>query len=85
MKMNKNEALLILAQKIMDSRIKPFIDKASTIERTIKPIKYNAALDENDYLEWLAKKNNELVHINTYRKDDEQCNTSMIIKIMKTE
>lgn len=68
MKTTKNKALLILAQRIMDTRLKPMIDKASTIEHTRKPIPVNTALYENDYAEWLAKKENKLVHINNRKE-----------------
>ena len=66
--MTKNEALLILAQKIMDTRLKPMIDKALVTPKN-KPIAVNKALYDNDYMEWQAKQENKLVHINN-RKDD---------------
>lgn len=53
----RNEALLILAQRILDSRLKPVIDKCQEMP---KPIKYNKALDDNSYAEWLAKKEDKV-------------------------
>ena len=50
--MNKNEALLILANKILDTRLKPVLDKCMTMPKVIK---YREELDNNSYMEWLAK------------------------------
>lgn len=63
MKMTKNEALLKLAMKVMDTRLKPVLDKCMSMDRDIRPIPYNADIDNNDYMEYLAKKENKLVHI----------------------
>lgn len=67
--MTKNEALLLIANRLMEQRLKPMIDKALTVERTVKPIKYNAALDENDYAEYITAKEGKLTHIHNKRKD----------------
>jgi hypothetical protein len=77
MKTTKNEALLILAQRIMDQRIKPMIDKAISMDHDSKPIAYRPELDNNDYAEYIASKDKTLVHINKHtRKDDETCITT---------
>lgn len=61
MKMSKNEALCRLAQMITDTRLKPVIDKCMTMDRPA--IKVNKTLYDNDYAEWLAKKDGKLTHI----------------------
>lgn len=63
MKMSKNEAIVALTQRLMDQRLKPMIDKASSMDHTIKPIPVNKALYENDYVEYIARKNGQLKHI----------------------
>ena len=63
MRITKNEALLILAQRIMDNRLKPMIDKAISMDHDSKPIPYNEALDDNDYTEYIASKEKTLIHI----------------------
>jgi hypothetical protein len=64
MKTTKNEALLMLSNKLMDKRIKPMLDRMIEYKKeNIKPIKYNPALDEFDYLEWKAKNQGKLAHM----------------------
>jgi hypothetical protein len=64
MLLTKNEALLKLAQGIMDQRLKPMIDRSIELKaERVKPISYNADLDNNDYAEWLAKKEGKLTHL----------------------
>lgn len=61
LKMNKNERLFKLAQSIIDLHVKPVVERCNEMPR--KPIKYNAALDENDYMEYIASKKGKLKHI----------------------
>jgi hypothetical protein len=64
MLMKKNEALLKLAGMIMEQRIYPVVDKSIELKaERVKPISYNADLDNNDYMEWLAKKDGKLTHL----------------------
>lgn len=65
MKTTKNEALLILSRKLMNERIKPQLDKMIEYKNNhVKPIKYNPELDAYDYMEWKAKQENKLIHMN---------------------
>ena len=64
--MTKQDIINNLMTHICNTYVMPTIQRGSNIA---KPIKYNAALDENDYAEYLAKKANKLTHINN-RKDD---------------
>lgn len=63
MNTTKNETLLILAQRIMDQRIKPMIDKAISMDHDSKPIAYRPELDDNDCAEYVASKEKTLIHI----------------------
>jgi hypothetical protein len=65
MKTTKNEALLMLSNKLMDQRLKPMLDRMIEYKKNseIKPIKYNPSLDELDYMEWKAKQNGKLKHL----------------------
>ncbi len=64
MKLTKNEALLMLSNKLMDQRIKPMVDKMVEYKLNHpKVIKYNPELDNNDYMEWKAKQQGKLTHI----------------------
>ena len=65
MKLTKNEALLVLSNKLMDQRIKPMLD--TMIQYRLdnpKPIKYNKALDNDDYALWKARQENKAIVMN---------------------
>jgi hypothetical protein len=81
-----NKMIKIMMQNITKDRLIPTLDRCKSIEmsRPCKAIKYNPALDENDYLEWLAKKNGQLVHItkDEYKKE---INDEGVVKYGKTK
>lgn len=58
---NKQKAMSKLMKQVWSTYVLPTIDRSTDIG--IKPIKYNAELDNNDYAEYIARKNGQLKHI----------------------
>lgn len=64
MKVTKDEALVLLTKKLIEKRLHTVLDKCIQMKlNKPEPIKYNPDLDNNDYAEYLAKKEGKLSYI----------------------
>jgi hypothetical protein len=64
---NKQMMMSRLMKQVYSLYVIPTLSKGSDIR--VEPIKVNAALYENDYVEYIASKVGKVKHINS-RKDD---------------
>lgn len=58
---NQQKAMSRMMKVVWSTYVLPTIDKGSDIG--VKPIQVNAALYENDYAEYIARKHGQLKHI----------------------
>lgn len=58
---NKQKLMSKLMKQIYSSYVLPTMDRCSDMD--VKPITVNSALYENDYAEYIARKNGQLKHI----------------------
>ena len=67
--MNKQLIMSMTMNRIVCTYVLPTIERGCDIEIKREPIKYNAALDENDYLEYIARKQGTMIHIHNRREN----------------